>query len=232
MDGPKTDIGHHEVLHDADIIGGKQIDAEQAMHLRQLTPDELIAEKKLRRKIDQRIMPVVVTVYLLNYIDRNNYAAARLQGLETELGLEGNQYQTALSILFVGYVLMQVPSNAVMNYVGKPSLYLGFFTVAWGLVSLLTSQVKGFGGIVACRFVLGIVEAPFFAGVLFYLSKWYTKHELNLRMSIFYSASLLSGAFGPLIAAGILSGLEGDRGFFAWQWVSELSMEEENMEPS
>jgi MFS family permease len=116
---------------------------------------------------------------------------------------------------------MQVPSNAVMNYVGRPSLYLGFFTCAWGLVSLLTSQVKGFGGMVACRFILGIVEAPFFAGVLFYLSKWYTKSELNLRMSIFYSASMLSGAFGPLIAAGILSSktLVGYHGIRAWQWV-------------
>jgi MFS family permease len=116
---------------------------------------------------------------------------------------------------------MQVPSNAVMNHVGKPSLYLGFFTCAWGLVSLLTSQVKSFGGMVACRFILGIVEAPFFAGVLFYLSKWYTKSELNLRMSIFYSASMLSGAFGPLIAAGILSSktLIGYHGINAWQWV-------------
>ena len=152
-----------------------------------------------------------------------------MQGLEEELGLQGNQYQTGLSILFVGYVLMQVPSNAVMNYVGRPSLYLGFFTAAWGLVSLLTSQVKGFGGIVACRFVLGIVEAPFFAGVLFYLSKWYTKRELNLRMSIFYSASLLSGAFGPLIAAGILSGMDGVRGIYAWQWVSEPLIKERDL---
>ena len=116
---------------------------------------------------------------------------------------------------------MQVPSNAVMNHVGRPSIYLGFFTCAWGLVSLLTSQVKNFGGMVACRFILGIVEAPFFAGVLFYLSKWYTKKELNLRMSIFYSASMLSGAFGPLIAAGILSSktLIGYHGIRAWQWV-------------
>lgn len=122
--------------------------------------------------------------------------------------------------LIYNQVLMQVPSNAVMNHVGRPSLYLGFFTAAWGLVSLLTSQVHNFGGIVACRFILGIVEAPFFAGVLFYLSKWYTKRELNLRMSIFYSASLMSGAFGPLIAAGILNGMNGARGMAAWQWVS------------
>ncbi|GAB7324529.1 hypothetical protein MBLNU13_g08435t1 [Cladosporium sp. NU13] len=221
MDTTKNDIGHHETLRDEDIIGEKRIDHERVEHLRQLSPEELVAEKKLRRKIDRLIMPVVVTVYLMNYIDRNNYAAARLQGLEDDLGLVGDQYQTALSILFVGYVLMQVPSNAVMNYVGRPSLYLGFFTCAWGLVSLLTSQVKGFGGMVACRFILGIVEAPFFAGVLFYLSKWYTKSELNLRMSIFYSASMLSGAFGPLIAAGILSSdtLIGYHGITAWQWL-------------
>lgn len=114
---------------------------------------------------------------------------------------------------------MQVPSNLLLNYMGRPSLYLGFFIVAWGLVSALTSQVKNYGGIVACRFILGLVEAPFFAGVLFYLSKWYTKKELALRMSIFYSGSLLSGAFGNLIAAGILHGLAGERGISAWQWL-------------
>lgn len=56
---------------------------------------------------------------------------------------------------------MQVPSNALLNYAGRPSLYLGFFTTAWGLVSLLTSQVGSYGSIVACRFILGLVEAPF-----------------------------------------------------------------------
>jgi hypothetical protein len=141
-----------------------------------------------------------------------------------------------LSILFVGYVLAQVPSNLLLNHLGKPSWYLGFFTLVWGLVSCLTSQVKSYSSIVACRFILGLVgmwwrshsslmctdmkiEAPFFPGVLFYLSKWYTKSELNLRMSIFYSGSLISGAFGSLIAAGILSGLDGARGLAAWQWL-------------
>jgi MFS family permease len=88
-----------------------------------------------------------------------------------DLHLVGDQYQVGLSILFVGYILMQVPSNLLLNYAGRPSWYLGFFVVAWGLVSLLTSQVVNYGGIIACRFILGIVEAPFFAGVLFYLSK-------------------------------------------------------------
>lgn len=150
---------------------------------------------------------------------RNNYAAAKLQGLEDDLGLDDQQYQTGLSILFVGYILMQIPSNLLLNYIGRPSLYLGFFVCAWGLVSACTSQVTGYGTMVACQFLLGLVEAPFFSGFLFYLSKWYTKKELALRMSIFYSGSLLSGAFGNLIAAGILSGLAGTRDMTAWQWL-------------
>lgn len=92
-------------------------------------------------------------------------------------------------------------------------------TCIWGLVSALTSQVKSAGAIIACRFILGFVEAPFFPGILFYLSKWYTKEELSLRMAIFYSGSLISGAFGNLMAAGILNGLAGARGYAAWQWL-------------
>ncbi|OAP60105.1 hypothetical protein AYL99_05107 [Fonsecaea erecta] len=208
------------VILDHDVLGEKaDLSHEEAMHFGALTEEELAVQKKLVRKIDLRIMPLIVLVYLMNYIDRNNYAAARLQGLEADLGLHGDEYQTGLSILFVSYILAQVPSNLLLNHLGRPSLYLGFFVIAWGLVSALTSQVKSYGGIVACRFVLGLVEAPFFPGVLFYLSKWYTKRELNLRMSIFYSGSLISGAFGNLIAAGILSGLAGEMGMSAWQWL-------------
>lgn len=132
---------------------------EEAIHLAELTNDERRVEKKLLRRIDALIMPLVILVYLMNYIDRNNYAAARLQGLEEDLGLNDSQYQTGLSILFVAYILMQVPSNLLLNYMGKPSLYLGGFTTAWGLVSTLTSQTKNYGDIVACRFLLGLVGA-------------------------------------------------------------------------
>ncbi|RAL10157.1 putative MFS transporter [Aspergillus homomorphus CBS 101889] len=207
-------------ITDHEAMGDKvDVSHEEVVQMAQLTEDEKVVEKKLRRRIDSLIMPLVILVYLMNYIDRNNYAAAKLQGLEQDLSLNDSQYQTGLSILFVAYILMQVPSNLLLNYMGRPSLYLGFFTTAWGLVSALTSQVTSYGGIVACRFILGLVEAPFFAGILFYLSKWYTKNELAFRMSIFYSGSLVSGAFGNLIAAGILGGLQGHRGMAAWQWL-------------
>jgi fucose permease len=74
-----------------------------------------------------------------------------------DLQLTDQQYQTGLSILFDAYILMQVPSNLLLNYIGRPSLYIGYFVCAWGLVSALTSQVKSYGGIVACRFILGLI---------------------------------------------------------------------------
>lgn len=101
---------------------------------------------------------------------RNNYASARLAGLEEDLNMTLTQYQTGLSILFVGYIIGQIPSNLLLNWFGRPSWYLGFFTIAWGLVSGLTALVQNFAGMVVCRLILGFVEAPFFPGVLFYLS--------------------------------------------------------------
>ncbi|CRG87099.1 Sugar transporter STL1 [Talaromyces islandicus] len=202
-----------------DVTLNNALEGEKNVGSEHVEKWERILEKKLTRRIDVLIMPLIILVYLMNYIDRNNYAAAKLQGLIQELSLTDQQYQTGLSILFIAYILMQVPSNLLLNYMGRPSLYISFFVCAWGLVSTCTSQVQSYGGIVACRFLLGLVEAPFFAGVLFYLSKWYTKKELAFRMSVFYSGSLLSGAFGNLIAAGILNGLDGKRGMSAWRWL-------------
>jgi sugar phosphate permease len=94
----KNDVLHHEDIQD--VAAAK----EEAHFQGVLTPEEKIIEKKLRRKIDSLVMPMVVTVYLMNYIDRNNYAAAKLQGLQEDLNLSDTQYQLGLSILFVGYV--------------------------------------------------------------------------------------------------------------------------------
>ncbi|RSL90334.1 hypothetical protein CEP51_000811 [Fusarium floridanum] len=184
-----------------------------------LTPEECAVSQKLRRKVDARILPVAFLVYIMNYIDRNNYASARLQGLEEDLNLSDTQYQTGLSVFFVGYLLGQIPGNMILNWFGRPSIHLAFFTSAWGLVSGLTALVTGYKTIVVCRLILGFVEAPFLPGILFSLSKWYTKSEINFRMAIFFSANLVSGAFGNLIAAGILGGLGHARGLSPWQWL-------------
>ncbi|MCJ1475524.1 hypothetical protein MMC13_004187 [Lambiella insularis] len=188
--------------------------------IRDLTREERHRlELALVRKIDFRLLPMIVLMYILNYLDRNNIASARLAGLEKDLNLSSTQYQTAVSILFVGYLLMQVPSNLFLNKIGKPAIYLPAVMVVWGTISAATAAAQSYGGLIAIRFMLGFVEAAYFPGCLFFLSSWYTRKELGVRTAILYSGSLLSGAFSGLIAAGIVNGLSGARGLGAWRWL-------------
>ncbi|KAH8919433.1 MFS general substrate transporter [Atractiella rhizophila] len=164
-------------------------------------------------------MSPLILIYILNYMDRNNVSAARLRGFEQTLHLNDTQYQTILSILYVGYILMQVPSNLFLNKIGKPSLYLPAAMIGWGVISCLTGIVNDYKGAVLTRFFLGFVEAAFFPGALFLLSKWYTKKELALRTAILYTGNLTSNAVNGLIASGILSNMEGVLGHEAWRWL-------------
>ncbi|KAI1939176.1 hypothetical protein LOZ53_002004 [Ophidiomyces ophidiicola] len=91
-------------------------------------------EIRLVRKLDYRIMPTLFAMYFLNYVDRNTLAQARLNGVEKELGMHGSQFNTAISILFVGYILTQVPSNMLITRIA-PSIYMSTWMVIWAIVS-------------------------------------------------------------------------------------------------
>jgi len=145
--------------------------------------------------------------------------AARLRGFEADLRLKGQEFNSILSILYVGYILMQVPSNMFLDYVGKPSIYLPCCMILWGAISILTGFATTFLGAFITRFFLGFVEAVFFPGALFLLSKWYKRNELGQRTALLSCGSLLSNAFGSLIASGILDGMEGKMGYAAWRWL-------------
>lgn len=208
-----------EHVSDPDVIGVRS-HREAPPLIRDLSlEDRRALEAALKHKIDVRILPMVVVIYIMNYLDRNNIASARLQGLQEDLNLSDTDYFTCVSILFVGYLLMQVPSNLFLNKIGKPAIYLPAAMMVWGVISAATAGAQSFGGLLTIRFFLGFVEAAYFPGVLLYLSMWYTRKELAFRTAIMYSGSLLSGAFGGLIAAGILNGLNGARGLAAWRWL-------------
>ncbi|KAJ7643659.1 major facilitator superfamily domain-containing protein [Roridomyces roridus] len=183
------------------------------------TPERLHAERRLVRKLDYRLLPTIFLIYIMNYIDRNGITTARLKGLEKDLGLSDLQYSVVLSILFVSYCPFQIPSNIILNYVNRPSWYIGACVVAWGLTSLLTGKTHNYGGMLACRLFIGLPEAAFYPGAIYLLSRWYTKRELALRSAILYIGQLLSNAFGALLAAGILANMEGKRGIQAWRWL-------------
>lgn len=144
-------------------------------------------EKSLKRKLDARCS-LFVLIYIMNYLDRNNIAAARLGGLQEDLGIDNTQYATCLSIrmssiiqypttcantmiVYVGYILMQVPSNMIINKIERPSIYISVAMLLWGLISTLSGNVNNFAGMVAIRFFIGFVEAAFLPGALLILSK-------------------------------------------------------------
>lgn len=176
-------------------------------------------ERALRLKIDLRIFPALVILFILNFLDRNNFANARLKGLEQDLGLSDVQYQTCISILLVGYVVMQVPSNMLLDKLSKPAWYLCGCAATWGIISAATGAVHNPSGAIACRFFLGCVEAVLFPGSLYFLSRWYTRKEMQLRVTILNAGNLLAQAFGGLIAAGVLGNMEGKAGIRAWRWL-------------
>ncbi|KAJ7068226.1 MFS general substrate transporter [Mycena amicta] len=175
-------------------------------------------EKRLVQKVDKRCA-ILVIIYVLNYIDRNNASAARLHGFERDLRLEGNQFAWVLSVLYVGYLVMQIPSNMFLNYIGRPSLYLPGCMMVWGILSALTGLTTSFTGVMYTRFFIGFTEAAFFPGAWFLISKWYTRKELSQRTALLSCGSLISNAFGSLIASGILDAMEGRLGYAAWRWL-------------
>ncbi|KAH8892132.1 retrograde regulation protein 2 [Thozetella sp. PMI_491] len=175
-------------------------------------------EKALVRKIDYRTLPILIILFLLNILDRNAIANARLGGLQASLGIDDVQYQTAVMVLWAGYISMMIPSNMLLS-IFKPRIYLPTVVVVWGVVSGATGFVQNFTGIVVLRFLVGVTEAPYFPGCIFLLSCWYTRAELPSRIAIFYSGYTLSSAFGGLMAAGIVGNMDGVGGYKAWRWV-------------
>ncbi|KAK7920152.1 MFS general substrate transporter [Apiospora marii] len=174
--------------------------------------------KKMLRKVDLHLLPVLVLMYLLNFLDRNNLSQARLGTLEADLGMTGTDFNLATSILFVGYLVMQLPSNLALTRV-RPSLYLGIAMAIWGVISACQAATHNFGGLVAARFMLGFAEAPFFPGAVFLMSSWYTRSEMAHRIAWFYSGSSLANSFGGLIGAGVLGNLNGAHGIAGWRWL-------------
>ncbi|OQD90030.1 hypothetical protein PENANT_c002G07853 [Penicillium antarcticum] len=174
--------------------------------------------RRLLRKVDFHLLPVLILMYLLNFLDRNNLSQARLGSLEADLGMKGTDYNLATSILFVGYLLMQLPSNLLLTRV-PPSLFLGIAMAIWGVISACQAAIQSFSGLIVTRFFLGFIEAPFFPGAVMLMSSWYTRQELSHRIAWFYSGSSLANAFGGLIGAGVLGNLDGAHGIAGWRWL-------------
>ncbi|KAF2156701.1 major facilitator superfamily transporter [Myriangium duriaei CBS 260.36] len=181
-------------------------------------------ERRIVRKIDWQILPWVCSCYLINYLDRTNLGNAKTLNNDTpadnlvkQLDLTGLRYNICIAVFFVPYVCLEFPSNALLNYF-SPSVWIGRIMIAWGIVTLCTAAVSSYGGLLAARFALGLAEAGFFPGVIYYLCLWYKPNERATRMAIFAGSIAVAGAFSGLLATGI-SFLNRRGNLSGWQWL-------------
>ncbi|GBB85090.1 hypothetical protein RclHR1_11670004 [Rhizophagus clarus] len=167
------------------------------------------SEKKLLRKIDLRIMPLLTLLYLLSFLDRVNIGNAKLAHLEEDVGLVGTQFNWCLSIFFIGYTLFEIPSNLVLVKT-NPSKWIPFIMILWGLVMTLMAFVS-FSFRSAC-------ESGLFPGAVYYITTWYKRSETNSRIAILFMGNSFAGSFSGLLAYVIIR-LDGSLRLKGWQWL-------------
>ncbi|WOO86240.1 MFS transporter prlL [Vanrija pseudolonga] len=206
-----------DFVHDAEHRAA----ARQQVRTRERVPDFIIdpeREKALVRKMDLHMMPMLWVMLLMNYIARTNIGNAKIGGMLSDLNMSSNGYSLVLSIFYAGYLIFEVPSNMLLSR-SQPRVYLPMLMVIWGGFQWCAKGITSVAGMAVFRFVLGLAEAGFYPGVMFLMSCWYKPHEGAVRMSIFYSATLVAGAFGSLLAGGIIESMDGLAGTHGWQWL-------------
>ncbi|OLN83078.1 putative transporter C1002.16c-like protein 22 [Colletotrichum chlorophyti] len=170
----------------------------------------------LVRKFDKRLVSAMFLAHLLFFIDKSNIALARINGLEKDLKLEGNQFNKALAMFFVLNILFNIPGNLAVRRVGG-AIWLPSLVISWGLVTTCSGFISNFAGLCATRVFLGLTESSFLGGVLIYLGFFYTTDELILRVGLFYSSTALAGFLGGLIGGGL--GQIRVAGYNGWPWI-------------
>lgn len=172
---------------------------------------------RLYRKVGVRLLPILIVAYMLAYMDRVNISFAKLQ-MQGELGMSDAAYGFAAGVFFLGYVLFEVPSNLLLVRIGARRT-LSRIMVLWGLTSAAMFLVHGPALFYVLRFVLGVFEAGFGPGVLFYLTLWYGRDRRGRIMAYFLLAGPVAGVIGGPVATWILTAADGAYGLSGWQWM-------------
>ncbi|KFA46223.1 hypothetical protein S40293_07165 [Stachybotrys chartarum IBT 40293] len=164
-----------------------------------VTPEE---EKQVRRKIDMRLPPFLLVLYMFTWLDRGALGNAALMGIREDLGFSSAQFSLAVSMFFIGTAVADLFTNIGMRYF-KPSLYLACAMVVWGVVATLQAVAGSPQGMYAIRFFLGVFEAAFISGAPYLTTVLYPRAEWGRRISVYLSATPLAGAFGGWVAYGV-----------------------------
>lgn len=172
-------------------------------------------EQSAIRKIAARLVPFIALMFFINFLDRTAISFAGPNGMATEIGLTAAQFGFAAGVFFVGYILLEIPSNLALHRFGARR-WLARIMVTWGIVALLFTWVNSAGGLYTLRFLLGVAEAGFFPGAILYLSLWVPSAHRSRILALFYLAQPLTIVIGAPVAS-LLMQADGLFGLAGWR---------------
>ncbi|KAL4876204.1 major facilitator superfamily domain-containing protein [Aspergillus karnatakaensis] len=183
-------------------------------------------EKGLLRRLDWVLLPTLCTalLYLTHTLDRANLGNAKTATLDADLGLVGNQYSIVLILFYVPYSIFNIPATVLANRF-NPAVVIPCIAIGWGSLAMITTAVTNFGGLLACRLVLGIMEAGFLPCAVFYCSLFYTRKEMAFRLSFFFMMGFIAVClyflvyYRVLTFQGAIGGLISADGSQGWQYL-------------
>ncbi|CAG8982403.1 hypothetical protein HYALB_00007525 [Hymenoscyphus albidus] len=182
-----------------------------------------INEKVLIRRIDIRVIPMLVIIALSSFLDRVNISNALTMSLPKDLGLKGVETNVALTIFFIPYILFEIPSNLFLYALCSlesshlPRVLVGpLIGPIDGMLKIKT--VTTYRGLLVTRFFLGLAEAGVYPGSFYLISTWYKREESQKRFTAFYGSVFIANICGGLLASGIAK-MDGIRGLHNWRWI-------------
>lgn len=168
------------------------------------------------KKMAWRLMPLLIVMFLISFIDRQNVGFAKLEMVH-DLGMTEASYGLGASLFFIGYLLFEVPSTLALHRFGARA-WLARIMMTWGIVTVLMAFARSLPVFYSFRFALGVAEAGFYPGVIYYLTQWFPQSYRTKVLGFFTLGSSLANMLGSLIG-GLLLTLGGTWGFAGWQWV-------------
>lgn len=169
------------------------------------------------RKVSRRLIPFMIIMFLINFLDRVNIGFAALE-MNKDLGLSPSTYGFAAGILFVGYVAFEIPSNLILQRVGA-RVWLARIMITWGILATLMAFVFNETSLFSLRALIGVAEAGFFPGLVFYMMRWFPAEERAKAITVFMLGNPISVIIGAPLSTAVLHFAKHLGGLAGWQWL-------------
>ncbi|WP_423762218.1 MFS transporter [Burkholderia sp. NLJ2] len=178
---------------------------------------EALHEDALYRKVILRIVPLFFLGFIMSYLDRVNIGFAKLQ-MAADFGLTNASFALGASVFFWGYMLFEIPSNLILRRVGARA-WIARIMITWGIVSTLMIFSRNAAAFYSLRFLLGVCEAGFVPGVMYYTNTWLPARRQSGMYSLFLMALPIAVVFGAPLSGAIMETMDGVAGIRGWQWL-------------